>query len=393
MRPAATVFVVALLSACATSSTGSFSTPRASASGGPTPGASQLSCAAPVTQAHSVALMESHNTSIGILSVLDVSNPLHPRLLCRLSPADGGTFDQSPNQLLFSSGRSVGVVDLTSGTVKQTARLASAPLNDLTWSPDGSMIAYREYADDGRMSTHLYSAGVDHILYTQEPLGGHGGASFGPADKLAFSADGTLLSDFLLFRPPSGLDPFLVWSPAQALAGSTGPQPLFHSQTMYFGIWAPSGHTLYALDPGQGPSATGTLYVLADGQSQPRAIANGLSFMSWPQMSADGSGIVYDTPVKAGPNDVCGGIPHVWRIDLTSGRASQLMSALSSNPVFVTQTVLWAGELVPAPCGPGGESAQDGVTLAYDFTIGKTSTVDMAAIPSADAGDIVAAWF
>src|SRR5450759_5888077 len=82
---------------------------------------SQLNCDRPVTATHGLALFEYANSSV--LGVLDVSNPLKPALLCWLSGAKGGRFNQSATQIVFWIGDELGTADLSSGKVVQTGTL------------------------------------------------------------------------------------------------------------------------------------------------------------------------------------------------------------------------------------------------------------------------------
>src|SRR5258708_8845338 len=86
---------------------------------------SQLNCDKPVTATHGLALYEYAGASV--LGILDVSDPLKPTLLCWLSGASGGRFDQAPNEIVFWIGNKLGAADLTSGNVVQTDTLPNTP--------------------------------------------------------------------------------------------------------------------------------------------------------------------------------------------------------------------------------------------------------------------------
>ena len=137
--------------------------------------------------AHGLALYAL--PSVPLLEILDVSNPLKPALRCTLGPAQGGRFDQSPTQLMFWVGNKLGSADLTSGRVVQTAQLPAVAWGG-SFSRDGSEFAYRTGDDtNAGLTTHLFSGGRDHILYTQEPLGGHGVGEPSTFSRLEFSPD------------------------------------------------------------------------------------------------------------------------------------------------------------------------------------------------------------
>jgi hypothetical protein len=313
-------------------------------------------------------------TTPPILEVLDVSNPLRPALLCLLSPAQGGSFDQAPNELVFWIGDQLGTADLSSGRVVLTARLPFPAFHGV-YSHDGTLFAYRATVDPaGSISTRLDGGGYDRELYLQAPLGGHGGPppGAGPFDQLEFSPDGKLLLDFYSFRPPTGPDNFLVYRTTGILGTYAPPDSflIFHSTTAVHGAWAPTGGTLYFLQTTQ--DTTGELdSVDATGRHMaPTRIVTGLF---WPRVMPSGAGIVYD----AYNSDACGGVPTLWTLDLAGAGASQLSTAVSAEPLFISQTIVWSNEQKVGQCGPGGESGPDGVVLAHDMGTGRDSVVDM----------------
>jgi hypothetical protein len=311
-----------------------------------------------------------------MLEVLDVSNQLKPALLCLLSPAQGGRFDQAPNQVVFWIGDHLGSADLSSGKVVQTARLPM-PAYEGVYSPDGATFAYRAVADaEGSISTRIDGGGYDRELYLQASIGGHGGPppGVGPFDQLEFSADGKLLLDFNAFRPPSGPDNFLVYRNTGILGTYAPPENylILHSTTSVSGAWAPTGSTLYFFESVQG--TTGEVDSL-DATGKRLTLARGVTGFFWPRVMPSGASIVYDTYVIP-PGDTCGGLPHLFAFDLATHSASQLSAAVIAEPVFVSQTSVWSNEQKAGQCGPGGESGPDGVILAHDLGTGRDSVVD-----------------
>jgi hypothetical protein len=312
-----------------------------------------------------------------VLGIVDVSNPIKPSFLCTLSPAQGGRFIQSRDTVAFWTGDRLGSVDLSTGKVVQTGRLPQTPFEGF-FSRDGAMFGYRAGDSAGRIYTNINSGSLNRTLYTQEPLGGHGGTPWGPVDQLEFSPDGSELLDFFSFRPPSGPDNFLVYRTANILT-SSAPSDSFlvvHSTKVVDGVWSPTGNALYFYGPLPPPDTGGQLFSL-DPSGQTRTAASGLNNMFWPRMAPQGGNIVYTAIVSTGPGDQCGGLPHLWSVDLATGHAMQLTFAVSSEPVFVSQTVAWSAEEVQSQCGPGGESTPDGLIVAYDLAGGTTKRVDM----------------
>jgi len=325
-------------------------------------------------------------TTPSFVEMLDVSNPLKPSIVCRMTSAAGAHL-LSNTRLAFWIGKELGTADLASGAITRTARLA-AVAGKGAYSPDGTKFAYRSYDEAGAMTTHLVVAGADRALYVQEPVGGHGGpgASFGPYDQLVFSADGSLLLDAAAFRPQSAPASFYVFRSDGSIA--------FQSKTAFNGTWSNSGNTLFVYTGGQ-PGSTGELDSLsADGQR--KVVATGLNGFYWPRMSPDGRGIIYNTSDSSVPD--CGGVPHLWRLDLATGRFTQLSKAISSDPFFVHPDVVWSDEQQISPCGPGGPSYLDGVIVAHFLSTVNDATVDTNVIPPTAGGplstaNLLDAWF
>src|SRR5260370_2338392 len=169
MRVVTAAVVVLLVAACGTQSAQGPVTSAPRTAGPPptdsvqppTPRAarftSQLNCAKPVTATHGLALYEYAGASV--LGILDVSDPLKPTLLCWLSGANGGRFDQAPNEIVFWIGDRLGAADLTSGKVVQTDTLPNTPTEG-SFSSDRTDLAYRTSdASAAGISLHLYRRG------------------------------------------------------------------------------------------------------------------------------------------------------------------------------------------------------------------------------------------
>lgn len=359
------------------------------------PFSTTLNCNRPVTNTRGLALFEYTNSNV--IGIVDVSDPLKPTFLCLLSLAQGGRFVQSANKVVFWVGDRLGSADLTSGKVVQTAQLPVTPFEG-SFSRDGSMFAYRSSDSAGRMSTHVFGGGYGRTLYTQEALGGVGGPPSGPVNQLEFSPDGSELLDYWALRPPSGPDVFQVYR-TNGILSSSAPSDSFrilHLTKGQSGVWSPTGHLLYFYGAGPDPSA-GKLYSF-DASGQTLTVASGLSSMLWSRMSPDGGSVVDDTKISTGPNDACGGLPHLSRLDLSTGQAAQLSSAISSEPMFMSPAVVWSDEERPSQCGPGGESAPDGVILAHNLVDGSLKTVDMSqsvpgvGAPRPSTSEVVDVW-
>jgi WD40 repeat protein len=339
-----------------------FSTP-ASGARTPEPFRTVLHCEQGPIPGHPLALFHNYDPN-SPLGVLDVANPTHPVLDCYVSPAQGGRF-LSSTKIAFWSGDWLGTVDFGTGVITETAHLP-AVVGSGAFSPDGSAFAYQAFDDAGGVTGHIFSSGVDRVLYKQQPVGGHGGpgSSAGPFDQVVFSADGTEILDYMLFRPVSGPPNLMVFTRDGAvvlqLAGSIG-------------VWGSSGHSLYFTVPN--PAGPTNELDQLDSAGQRHAVTKSLRGIGWPALAPDGSSIVFNTWDNSVPD--CGGVPHLWTLDLQIGEATQISKTQSSTPVFVGPTTVWSDEEQLIQCGPGGPSVNDGVLLAHDLTTGAESRVDL----------------
>ena len=336
-----------------------------SSSPSPATMATRLNCGDARIGAKALAIYKYAMTS-PFVELLDMSNPLKPNLACTLMPANGAHI-LSDTKVAFWNGDQLGTADLSSSTpITWTARL-SGPADTGAFNNDGTKFAYRTYDAAGAVRLHVFSAGSDLTLYVQQPIGGHGGPgpSAGPFDQLAFSPDGSLLLDYMLFRPPSGPPNLRVFRADGSIvfqtAGASGGVWSRTGSTLYFYTWNPSGPVMGDLNK-------------LDASGQRQVVASGLPAMNWPHMSPDGTGIIYNTSDNSVPD--CGGVPHLWRFDLATKRATQISSAISSDPFFIQPNVMWSDQQKLTACGPGGPSYPDGVILAHDMSTGKDATVD-----------------
>lgn len=309
-------------------------------------------------------------SSPSLLEVLDVTDPLKPRLMCTLIPADGGEFGQTSHEVVFWLRNTIGVADLASGKVMP---LAEVPQGSTVgaYNRMQRQVAYTEPGEGDGFTRHLLQlGGQDRTLYTQQPIGGHGGPSCGPYAQLRFSPDGTALLDYATFRPTTG--------PANLQVFKTDGSLVFQQVGISFGQWAPTGRTLYFAVAGP-QGLTGEIDSV-DGAAHRVAVVSGLANFCWPVMAPDGRSLAFDANDRSASGQATGGMPHLWRLDLETGTASRLTTAITSRPSFVGPAVVWANEEKPCDCGPGGLSGPDGVVLAHDLTKGTDARVDMSAL-------------
>lgn len=251
------------------------------------------------------------------------------------------------------------------------------------------------------MSLHLFVGGIDRTLYVRQPLGGFGGIvpAFGPIDQLAFSPDGSLLLDRYAY---------VLDTERSMTVFKTDGSVYFTSTTATNASWAPAGNTLYYYFNPTQPGPTGDVHSLtADGD---HVVATGVKGYFNPQMSPDGGSIVYNAPgsdwtsVSSSRSSLtdCVGVPNLWRLDLSTRRATQLSRSISSGPFFIQPTVVWSNEQVLGQCGPGGATYEDGVIIAHDLRTGKDAIVNTDLIvpgiggpqlPPANTRGLLDTWF
>lgn len=304
-----------------------------------------------------------YNGPTNRLLVADLQDPLRPTYLCELQYAAGGRFI-SATQIAFWEGRELETLDLRSGAINITGELPVSPTGG-AFSADGTAFAYVAGSFESDETTHLYRGGVDKLLVTRPAVGGHGDTPGGPAAQLAFSADGGFLLAVRLYANPGALPRFLIFSADGSL--------VYQSDTAAFGIWAPSGSTLYFLDTTQQGGISGAVHRWdrANGELK---VSSAINSYYWPAMSPDGRFAVFDS-LNMSLADC--GAPQLWRIDLTSGATTQLSKAITTRGVFVRAGTIWSDEEQVIPCGPGGSSVADGKVVAHDLASGQESVVDL----------------
>jgi hypothetical protein len=297
------------------------------------------------------------------LLVLDTVDPIHPVEDCTIVPAAGGRFITA-TRIAFWDSDSLGTADIAAGTVVVTATVPAVP-TDGAFSPDGSIFAYRVGGDTNGLSTHLFAAGQDHTLVTRAGIGGHGGPIIGPPAQLEFSSDGKyLLSvDSLNANFASGPPNFLIFDQN----GST----VFQSATAAFGRWSKQGDELYFLAPSQAHGISGDVHSWQPTTGETPTALRGLASYFWPELAPDNTSLLFNSYDSAG-------LPHLWSVNLSSGTSVQLGSGISTEPVFVGQSVIWSTEEMPTNGGMSA-SAPDGELVVHDLQTGHETTISLGA--------------
>lgn len=280
--------------------------------------------------------------------IYDVSDPLHPKLVCTIDSTTAHLFTGDTFAYLKPVSTNETDVILHSLGSGNESKAASFPLNlvnqfrndieDSAWTPNGSMVAYT-IADENANTVHvwLYSQGKAKLVHDYGQPIGDCICRFGlPAPVLAFSPDRQFLA--------------AGW---EAGKGSTGitvirvsdGATLFTADTRFSSaLWDHSGHRLYL---------AGTFSANADSWT-PEAGLTALPGGPWsfvPGISPDGTEAAYtayadpDTQLK----------PRVFTYDLKANTAHLLIDQPRAEVVFVKDGWVWYDE--EQPCATGGSCA------------------------------------
>ena len=273
--------------------------------------------------------------------VYDVSDPVHPRLICRSTTFSLQTsihlLDSHAISYINLDGTQVIVVrhDLITGAETVIARLPADPRGyPSAWTSDGTLEAYA-----WGEQVHLWSGGADHLLYTLKP---HGPVGFesrwnGPWKLVEFSPDHAYLAISYLFDV---VHIFSVSDGRELLATDTG-----YAQ----------GGTCPDNDRFVFGSATQVM------QWTPTGGAKSIRAERWfgTISSRDGRWLAATAVTDSLQ-------PHVNIVPVGGGQPFR--TGLGSSPGFVTPTVVWYQEERPSQAYDPTEP--DGVYHAFDVTTG-----------------------
>jgi hypothetical protein len=280
----------------------------------------------------------------------DVSDPVHPRLICRSANTFMHLLDGNAISYITVVARQVVVVrhDLTSGAETLIAQLPTDPrVSDFaSWTPDGSLEVYAS-----GLQIHLWSNGADHLLYSFEthPAGFESRWN-SPRGIVEFSPDHAYvaISDPADFTSQN-LRIFSVDDRRQVLAIGTG-----YAQG---GTWIANDRFVWGTGSVMQWTPTGGAKLL---RSERWFGATGSSDGRW--LAAT---LLTDTLQ-----------PRVVIVPVGAGRT--FVTGLGSSPGFVTPTVVWYAEEAPCPpstqCG-ADPTGPDRTVYAFDVTNGSDQVV------------------
>ena len=298
--------------------------------------------------------------------VYEVTDPLHPRLLCRSANTALHLLDG--NAIAYTAVVDGHVVivrrDLTTGAESRVAQLRVEPqpyyYGGGGWTWDGALEVFATAGApraDGRwlVSVHLWSSGADHVLFTIDAGPGGLESRWSPRGIVAFSPDRTYLaiSDF----------PFAIYGEnVRVFSVADQVQKYLTAMSSFGGTWVGNDSFIWAAAAG---SAAASLM-----QWTPSGGAKLLRSEIWwgPVSSSDGRRAAA-TLVTDWAN------PRVVIAPVGGGAA--LTTGPGSSPIFVSPTVVWYAEEGPdtsgnyqcvEPCSH--PTVPDGTVRAFDVVSG-----------------------
>jgi WD40-like Beta Propeller Repeat len=297
----------------------------------------------------------------------DVSDALHPRLLCTIQNTSVHLFTGDTFVYLrpvSATETDIVLHSLGSGNESVAGRF---PFDVAAgaWTPDGSPMAYLGPVSPNSsgidtQSVMLYAQQKSSLLYSY-PIGiGDCICRFGlPPQVLALSPDGQYLAVGQLAGKGSG--------PLAVIRLSDGKQVYTAILDVGEAIWARTGHRLLLFEWGGFTADAWT----------PEAGVVALHAVSWPHLpgvSPDGTRLAY---TSAADDSVTSLPPRVYVYSLSGGAPKMLIDQPRSQVVFINDRWVWYLEEVGCDSCPGS-TAPSGKVYAMDLSAGVEQTVTFA---------------
>lgn len=283
--------------------------------------------------------------------VYDVSDPVHPRLVCRTTNTYLHLLDANAIAYTTVAARKVFIVrrDLSTGAESQIGQLPADPHGAKSWTSDGSLEVYATSLPraNGRflVQIHLWSDGADHVLYSIDAGPGGVESHWSQLPMVEISPDHAYvaISDSTFTITSSNVRIFSVADRRQVFVTAGAGLG---------GTWIATDHFVWA---------AGSVM-----QWTPTGGAKLLRSERWhgPTSSSDGGWLAATLLTNISK-------PRVLIVPVGGGRTFQ--TGLGSGPAFVTPTVVWYAE--EGPSSGYDPTAPNGIVHSFDLTNGSNQVV------------------
>jgi len=289
----------------------------------------------------------------------ETSDPLHPRLLCKISNTSAHLLTGDTLEYLkpiSATQTDVMIRSLASGS-ETVAGKFPFPLDYGPWLPDLSVAAYTTLDPQGSVQVWLYSQRQSTLLFTYQ-VGGRGCiCRFGvPQQVLALSPDG----QYLAAGRDRGPDPLTIYRVSDRTLVTT----FAASQ----GIWGAAGHRLFlGLQPNSEQSWTP--------ESGISTLSGANAWMYRPGWSPDGAQVAYSAYADPVATQL-----RVYVYDVKTAATRMLQDKPRAQALFVKKGLLWY--LEEAPCDQCGQiqiTQPTGKVFAMQVSASTESEVTFAA--------------
>lgn len=293
----------------------------------------------------------------------DVTDPVHPRLVCRILNTTAHLFTEDTFQYVRANGQTTEVVLHSIGSGNESV-IAGWPLGFFDpgrpvagdWTADGNTAAAMpltvDSAGNDMFQVWLFRQPSKTELYQFAPGLADCVCRFGlPPATLAFSADGEYLASG--WPVGKGASPIRVYRVADGALLET------LDITDYEPMWSRTGHELLI--------ATGRSWSPENGLT---GQAGAAGWANRPDLSPDGTEIAYTNYADATS-------VRVYVYELSSGKARMLTDASRSDVTFVKDGWVWYDEEAACADCPGG-SRPTGQVFAMELSTGVEQPVVFA---------------
>jgi hypothetical protein len=310
-----------------------------------------------------MVLMGSSWTGVQLL--YDVTDPVRPRLLCKISNTSAHLFTGDTFEYLrpvSATETDVILHSLGSGNESHTGKFPFYVTSG-SWLPDQTVMAYtRPDVPSGGIQVWLYAQRQTALLYTYRLGIADCPCRFGlPPQVLAVSPDG----QYVVAGWPvgKGSEPLAVYRVSDRTRVTT------LDQSVYGAFWDRTGHRLFLNSTGNGASS----WTPEAGNS---ALNGAAAWSFFAGLSPDGSQVAYTA--YADPDQ--GLQPRIYLYDLKAATTRMLVDQLRSQAIFVKDGWIWS--LEEKACLPAdscaGTTTPTGRIYAMDLSTGAEKEVTWA---------------